>query len=281
MNFEYKKCPICGSSDILLKKSEEMNGNTINYYYCRCCSESFSTKAQVEKEMNLLKKSLEEKSRLEEMAASKAAVSFGANDIYRHNTSKVIEIYCEFDNKYSSGTGIIIKNGYVLTNAHIIFDRQVEDKTITNLCYSISGRINKQSNVMHGLEFVFADKEKDIALLQFIEGYNEYIELENVPVETGEQIYAIGNSKGQGMCMVEGIVSDARRIVNNRDFIMISAPVTTGNSGGPLFNSRGQLIGMVTSGRSDTSAMNFAIPNDVLLDFLHRVEEDECIEIFQ
>ena len=106
-----------------------------------------------------------------------------------------------------------------------------------------------------------------------------------VPVEfatqdafPGEAVYAIGNSKGEGLCIVEGIVSDVHRKIGAIDAIMISAPVTHGNSGGPVFDAEGKLLGIVQSGRTDVSAMNYVIPVKMISEFLQEAKAKENIE---
>lgn len=54
------------------------------------------------------------------------------------------------------------------------------------------------------------------------------------------------------------------RIINGQPHIMFTAPVTNGNSGGPLLDSKGLLLGVVRMGRTDSIAMNYAIPLYVL-----------------
>ena len=59
---------------------------------------------------------------------------------------------------------------------------------------------------------------------------------------------------------------------------MISAPVTHGNSGGPVFDVEGKLVGIVQSGRTDVSAMNYVIPIKTIIDFLQEAKDKEEIE---
>ena len=95
----------------------------------------------------------------------------------------------------------------------------------------------------------------------------------------GEPVSVIGNSKGEGLCIVEGIVSDVHRKVGSIDTIMISAPVTTGNSGGPVFNAEGKLLGVIKSGHPDINSMNYVIPVKMIRDFLETAQEQEDIEL--
>ena len=98
-------------------------------------------------------------------------------------------------------------------------------------------------------------------------------------VETGEKIYAIGNSKGQGICILDGIVSDSERIIGSDKFIMFSAPIVHGNSGGPIFNGNGEVIGIATLGREDALAMNYAIPVSAVNNFIEQAKDKEEVEV--
>lgn len=66
----------------------------------------------------------------------------------------------------------------------------------------------------------------------------------------------------------DGIVS-AKKMLNRLPILQISAPVTHGNSGGPVMNEEGEVVGMVTFG-SDTSGFNFAVPSDTIIQFLQQ-----------
>ena len=98
-------------------------------------------------------------------------------------------------------------------------------------------------------------------------------------VETGEKIYAIGNSKGQGICILDGIVSDSERIISDEKYIMFSAPIVHGNSSGPVFNCNGEVIGIATLGREDALAMNYAIPVSAVKTFIEKAKDKEEVEV--
>jgi len=143
--------------------------------------------------------------------------------------------------------------------------------------YTVDSTGGESEHILpHELEFVYFDKVKDIALMHS-DKLNSKINFSDGHVDTGERVYAIGNSKGYGLCIVDGLVSDNSRTVNGNEYIMISAPTTNGNSGGPLLNSRGELIGMVTAGDANVKTMNYAIPLKDILEFLDRVSKSEGI----
>jgi len=63
-------------------------------------------------------------------------------------------------------------------------------------------------------------------------------------------------------------VSDSRRTLGDNDYIVISAPVTSGYSGGPVFNTKGSIIGIIKGGRDGAVAMNYSIPSKIISSFL-------------
>ena len=167
---------------------------------------------------------------------------------------------------------MILPNGYVLSNAHIVF---LKGNGTADLADRILGKYADGS--MYELDLVYADIKKDIVLLQSENDKSKPITFGKSEVVTGERVYAIGNSKGQGICIMDGIVSDAKRTIHGEEYIMISVPISTGNSGGPLFNAKGEVIGMTTMGRND-AIMNYAIPASILLSFIQIVANKEGIE---
>ena len=94
------------------------------------------------------------------------------------------------------------------------------------------------------------------------------LKLSGCAIKTGEKICVIGNGKGEGLSIVDGIISDTQREIGHRRLVMISAPVTMGYSGGPVFNQFDEFIGVVTGGREDATAMNYAIPAAVIRKFI-------------
>ena len=62
-------------------------------------------------------------------------------------------------------------------------------------------------------------------------------------------------------------------------FIMFSAPIVHGNSGGPVFNGNGEVIGIATLGREDALAMNYAIPVSAVKDFIEKAKDKEEVEV--
>ncbi len=134
----------------------------------------------------------------------------------------------------SQGTGFIITNdGYVVTNYHIMQGAQV-------------AMIITSDDDNHAVSSVGHNSGLDIALLKISGTYDE-LELGNSNnVQVGERVIAIGNPLGLQFTVTEGIVSAIHRTgPNNLDaYIQTTAALNPGNSGGPLIDTKGEVIGI-------------------------------------
>ena len=188
----------------------------------------------------------------------------------------MVEIQADFGLVSSRGTGIIIGDGYILSNAHVVFDK----KSDRGVAYAADEILCKDaSQNVYELDLIYADIKKDMVLLHSDELSVDGVTFCAKEVETGEKIYAIGNSKGQGICILDGIVSDNERLIGSDKFIMFSAPIVHGNSGGPIFNGNGEVIGIATLGREDALAMNYAIPVSAINAFIEQAKFKEEVEV--
>ncbi len=295
MKFERKNCPNCGSEEIVIVGVAKDNGNEFFAYHCDACDSDFSMleifeqKSRLQKERaekKFLKEEIEKEEKNEKMEKdvlqkNNAVKShLDAKQIFEVNSKFVFNIVSETEETKNVGSGVVISGkGYVLTNAHVIMDVKPDDGRILNLREEIYG-FESDSKNCHELEFVYANPRLDLALLRTEKNIDEKIKLNFSKVNTGEKIFSIGNSKGEGTCILEGIVSDGARKVGNNEFFMMTIPVTSGNSGGPVFDENGAMIGLVARGRKDAVMMNYAIPMSSILEFLADAEDFEGIEIW-
>ena len=173
-----------------------------------------------------------------------------AQEIYEKVSPSVVVITAESPSAISSGTGFFYKDGStIVTNYHVIKDCSTATITLAN---------GKEYEVITVLGY---DKEKDIALLKIDYTQGKPLEIRTTEVKTGENVYAIGNSLGfLGGSLSEGIVSTAKREIDGQTYIQTTASVTHGNSGGPLIDSYGKVIGIISAGFGDGLDLNLAIP---------------------
>ena len=169
-------------------------------------------------------------------------------EIYQRLSPSVVTVIAEEKKELSIGTGVIMTtDGYILTNAHVISKAK-------------SCHIVLSNDVMLEVGLVGYDKQQDLAVLKT----TEEVELPAAPfgnsgrAMVGDTVYAIGNPMGLELrgTMTEGMISAVGRKVNldGNSMIMLqsTAALNAGNSGGPLINNYGQVIGINTMKMSNT-----------------------------
>ena len=225
---------------------------------------------------------------VESTPVDKIAVANIAAEVYKKTIDSALELDVDFGTvmtenglakAMSCGTGTMLTNGYFLTNAHVVAEYD-ENYKITKMPETIFGLSGDKSYRFVG-DLVYIDPKVDLALVKTDahKSLSSVRFLDATPAH-GSAVYTIGNSKGHGLCLLEGIVSDNHRNVKGFDHIMISAYITNGNSGGPVFDVQGRLIGMADSGYTGVPNMNYVIPVHVIKSFLNRAEEKLNLRFF-
>jgi len=169
------------------------------------------------------------------------------------------------------GSGFIIdSDGYIVTNNHVI-DRGKELVVIMDDGTELDAKL------------IGADKRTDLALLK-VEGEDfTYVALADEKPAVGEWVVAVGNPFGLGGTVTAGIVSSLGRNIGAGpydDFIQIDAPVNRGNSGGPTFNTKGEVIGvnsMIFSPSGGNVGIAFAIPASTVKEVIAELKDDGSV----
>jgi Trypsin-like serine proteases, typically periplasmic, contain C-terminal PDZ domain len=156
----------------------------------------------------------------------------------------------------SLGSGFALGKDQILTNAHVVGDyRNVTVEAYGGKRYA--GRV------------VVCDEYEDIALIE-VSGAS-FVRLEPADLDkirTGDDAYAIGAPKSLAFTLTKGIISSKSREVDGHRFIQTDAAINSGNSGGPLLNSDGEVIGVNSCKMSDAEGLGLAIPIDEVLSCL-------------
>ena len=174
-----------------------------------------------------------------------------SEEIYKIASPSTVEIRAFNDYYGSQGSGFFDDDkGTVVTNYHVI-DGTYEGTIITS--------DKKEYNITGVLGY---DADLDIAILSTDIGTSVPLARKTDKVVTGEKVYALGSSQGYTGTFTEGIVSTAEREEDGHIYIQHSAPITNGNSGGPLLDKHGQVMGINNWVRLDGQNLNFAIPID-------------------
>ena len=157
-----------------------------------------------------------------------------AEEIYNKISPSVVEIYAESATESSTGTGFFLDDkGTVVTNYHVIEDCQTAKITLAN-------GSSYQVTAVKGY-----DANRDIAILSTKCTTSTPLLIRKTSVNTGEKVYAIGSSLGLTGSLSDGIISAVNREVEGNTYIQTTAPISQGNSGGPLVDAQGQVVGIV------------------------------------
>jgi len=165
------------------------------------------------------------------------------------------------------GSGFIITpDGYVVTNDHVI---QGETKiTVVIFERGQDGTLTKRQE--DKVKIVAMNPYWDLALLKIEDATDLPIVYlgDSDELRVGQACFAIGNPHGLERSVSEGIVSTTNRAVEGQTHIQTTAAVNPGNSGGPLFNLKGEVIGVVDLKTVFSEGLNFAIPVNSVKRFL-------------
>ncbi|MGB1220591.1 MAG: DegQ family serine endoprotease [Alcanivoracaceae bacterium] len=172
----------------------------------------------------------------------------------------------------SAGSGVIVdaREGYVLTNAHVIDGAEQVEITLKD------GR-------SFTAEVIGVDREVDLAVVQVEadgEDLSEITIADSTGLRVGDFVIAIGNPFGLGQTVTSGIVSALGRtglgIEGYENFIQTDASINPGNSGGALVNLRGELIGINTAiiaPAGGNVGIGFAIPTEMAVNVMQQLIE--------
>lgn len=170
-----------------------------------------------------------------------------------------------------AGSGFVIdEDGYILTNYHVVEEAYAGDYEVSVVMYDGTEYI---------AEIVGFDEDTDLAVLKIDADGLPAAELgDSETLTVGQMVYTVGNPLGElSYTMTSGIISARDRAITTDtnvavNMFQIDAAVNEGNSGGPVYNSQGQVIGIVTAKYASTGVegLGFAIP---ITDAVHIANE--------
>lgn len=171
-------------------------------------------------------------------------------EILKENESSLALILSADGEAISLGSGFFIGDGSaVVTNLHVVAGaKKVVLKTGNGQVLS--------TETLYGF-----DEKKDLAILHVPPPPGSHVTTlgDSDKVAVGESIVVVGNPEGLEKSVTNGLISGMRTFDEQKLF-QISAPISHGSSGGPVFNNRGQVIGVVVAFLKDGQNLNFAIP---------------------
>ncbi|MFJ5368463.1 Do family serine endopeptidase [Bosea sp. CER48] len=172
----------------------------------------------------------------------------------------------------AQGSGFFVsQDGYVVTNNHVV-ENAAEVQLVTDSGKTLEAKV------------VGTDPRTDLALLKVKDaGDFPFVQLADGKARIGDWVLAIGNPFGLGGTVTAGIVSAQGRDIGSGpydDFIQIDAPINRGNSGGPTFNQKGEVVGVNTAIYSPSGGnvgIAFAIPASTVKQVVESLKKDGTV----
>lgn len=180
------------------------------------------------------------------------------------------------------GTGLIVtEDGYILTNSHVVNDGESQSITV-----DLYDGTEYQGSVL------WNSSDLDLAIVKIDAKGLTAAELgDSDGVEIGDYAVAIGNPLGLNFerSVTQGIISGLDRTITTSDsstgsqntmegLLQTDASINSGNSGGPLINSSGQVIGINTAKASSAEGLGFAIPINIAMPIINEIKENGTYE---
>ena len=177
-----------------------------------------------------------------------------ASLVYKNVVNSTVTIQTDV----AQGSGFFVGQNIIVTNFHVIEGASDAD------CY-----LNNSDIGYHIDGYLAYDIEADLVILQVSELNNPPLKISSEDALIGQRIYAIGSPLGLPATFSEGIVSGMRDF-DGKKLIQMTASISHGSSGGPVLNSKGELIGVSVGAFSEGQNINFFIPKtyvEIMLKF--------------
>ena len=180
-----------------------------------------------------------------------------SKEVYRLARAYTFEIHVETDDYAAIGSGFAIgEDGLIVTNYHVIAD--ATSITVNDF----------EGNDYAVAEVVAFDRHYDLAILR-VNAVLTPAKLDATDYETGDTVYTLGSSNGLTGTFANGVISNASRVLEDYNpdmhYIQTNAPISGGNSGGPLIDEMGRVIGVNTMSDESGQNLNFAVPAEYIL----------------
>lgn len=183
---------------------------------------------------------------------------FSAQIVAARALPSVVLLICDDGSEVSQGSGFFVRPGVLVTNFHVI-----EGKSRGIVRVAVGDK--REKRLFRVARVIAFDKESDLALLNVPDARKA--EIPSLPllpdrreIAVGETIYALGNPEGLVGTISPGIVSAGIRSSQKLARLQITAPISHGSSGGPVLNTRAQVVGVAVGSIEEGQNLNFAVP---------------------
>lgn len=211
------------SYDAVLTTEPSCQGNGVYTHTCIVCKDSYTEEVE--------------------------PTTYTANELYTNLLNSVGEVitYDKKGNELALGSCFVYTvDGEIITNYHVIEDAYSADIKINGKTYKV--------------QYVLAyDKDIDLAVLKITASGLSPVQICDKEHQTGATVYAFGSSRGLTETFSRGMITHAAREMDGVLYVQHDAAISSGNSGGPLVNEFGEVIGINTMTVRDSQNLNFAI----------------------
>lgn len=177
-------------------------------------------------------------------------IPYTANQVYDIAAASTVEItlFDKTGEEYALGSGFFIdSNGTILTNYHVVRG-----------AYNIKAADNS-GNSWDVSTIIGYNADLDLAIIKINATGTKPLRLSSESVKVGDAVYAMGSTKGLTGTFTSGTVSTANRVVLNINCIQSTAPISSGNSGGPLLNDIAEVVGINSMILSEAENVSFSV----------------------
>lgn len=174
-----------------------------------------------------------------------------------------------------TGTGFALKNGYIVTNHHVV------DGAMSIVVQGVNG-----SSIEYKAEIVSVDKNNDLALIRIndyrFDGFGVIpYSLNETLCDVGSDVFVLGypltSYMGEEIKLTNGIISSRSGYQGDVTTYQISAPIQPGNSGGPMFDKNGNVVGVVNAGIPGAENVGYAIKASYLCNLINSTVSNAII----
>jgi serine protease Do len=181
--------------------------------------------------------------------------------IFQRSAPSIVRIQTRRPEGGAVGTGFVVSRGQIATNLHVIDGAE-------------DAWVQSRDGMRFAIRNVVAfDESRDLAIVEvFAPDLTALTLADSDTLDEGERIYAIGNPFGLDYTITEGLFSGRRRLPDSPpvEVLQVSVALAPGSSGGPLLNSRGEVVGVATRTLQGGQALGLGVPSNALRELRDR-----------
>ena len=173
--------------------------------------------------------------------------NLATEELYKRVLPSIMTVVVDKPEGRVMGTAFLVKDSLALTAWHVVKDaRRAVAKFSDGETFEVSGLVDK-------------DEKRDLALIRVKVFGRPPLALEGTSPAVGSRAYVVGSPRGLEFSISDGLVSQIQTIDGVKQ-LQFTCPASPGNSGGPLFNEKAQVAGVVSWQVRDGQNLNFAVP---------------------